>query len=104
MRRTATVFVACITAVAAIGAGDLMGWKFRLTGIVVYPDGSPAGEATVTAMTFCNPDDDRYHSRDIVSSQSHGDGSFTLEGFVERCSRLKLQVLPNAQKRPRPNT
>ena len=73
-------------------AEEVPSWHFRVEGIAVYPDGTPAEEATVTAMTFCDPDWDRFQSEEFIETESEEGGRFVLEGSVARCSRLKVQA------------
>jgi len=59
-----------------------------IRGTVLYPDGSAAPRATVTATTIC----DHASYRLVKQETTADDGSFSIESFGEDCYRYRLSA------------
>lgn len=81
----------CAALVAKRYTGDQTESAKQLHGKVVFPDGTPAAEATVRATTVCN-DDPSYdvhisHSQERTTAE---DGTFSFPVFDPDCNRYRF--------------
>jgi hypothetical protein len=61
---------------------------FKVSGVVLYPDGKPSAGATVTGITACKQEPYRI----VQTTKTTSDGSFDLQFGGTECDRIRLSA------------
>jgi hypothetical protein len=80
--------VVLLVAAAASIAQNAIPPSFRVSGLVLFPDGKPSAGATVTGTTTC--EGEPYHSQQTAKTSSTG--AFDLRFQDTACTRIRLSA------------